>query len=151
MNYKTFRRYVLVTVIVVLAYLTALTGPLRTDAQARSCPGAPQLRLTVGMQGQVAAPGPGETTSNLRVRLAPGTNAKVLGRIHSGDTFKVTDGPICTENLAWWKIATDSGLEGWVAEGDNNGYFIEPAGSQPTPTIPPPQQITATATPVPRG
>ena len=36
MNYKTFRRYVLVTVIVVLAYLTALTGPLRTDAQARN-------------------------------------------------------------------------------------------------------------------
>ena len=39
--------------------------------------------------------------------------------------FNVIDGPLCYDQVAWFHILTDSGHEGWVAEGDADEYYVE--------------------------
>src|SRR5262249_12870752 len=140
----------LFTSFLILAIWLGLAGrPSIIGAQARSCPGAPPLRMAVGMRGQVTPTPAGQHPSPLRVRLAPGSRGKILGQLHDGDLFNVIDGPICTENLAWWKLHADNGLEGWAAEGDATGYFIEPFGTQSTSPAPTGAPTTIGPSPVP--
>src|SRR5258708_37650613 len=100
---KINRRLLMIWALAVIVCLTFVAQSSPTGAQARSCPGAPPLHLAIGMSGQVSPPPQGQKPAPVRVHLAPGTNARVLGQLHDGDTFKIIDGPICTENFAWWK------------------------------------------------
>jgi hypothetical protein len=82
------------------------------------------FRLSVG-NGQVL----NNATAN--IRFDPRRDAKLLGQIPAGESFKVLDWPRCSGGIAWWYVDnvsnhTVAGLPGWVAEGTGNTYWLEP-------------------------
>jgi hypothetical protein len=50
---------------------------------------------------------------------------EILGRIRINEVFNVLDGPECVDGYNWFYIRYNT-LEGWIAEGDDSGYFVEP-------------------------
>lgn len=137
------RKHVLLFFLLIWIGVGTALERMPTSAQPQTqqdCPGAPPSRLKVGGSGQVTITPPGQVAIPVRVRSAAGRSGKIIGQITDGTTFTVEEGPVCKDNYAWWRITTD-GIEGWVAEGDSSGYFVEPleAGGQndnpqPTPT-----------------
>lgn len=49
-----------------------------------------------------------------------------------GTPFQVTEGPQCAEGFTWWKIHATNG-DGWLAEGNAAGYFVDPVTITGTP------------------
>lgn len=104
--------------------------------QAPPCGPAPAPRLTVGNSARV-------TFTNgipLNVRTAPGGN--LVTQLAEGTVVTVLDGPTCASDYLWWNIQfnTNSGsASGWAAEGDADGYFLEPfviGDVNPPPVVP---------------
>jgi hypothetical protein len=87
-----------------------------------SCPRAPNVRIEIGKNARVTF----TDGTPLRVRNKPGNSSKVIEKIPEGTQFFVFDGPQCLDGFVWWRIELDSGIYGWVAEGDEDSYFIEP-------------------------
>jgi len=88
-----------------------------------SCPGALATRLKVEMRVRVTF----TDGTPLRLREAPGKDAKVLTTIPEGGAMMVTGGPQCVSSGVWWNVKLDSGGKtGWVLEGEDNVYYIEP-------------------------
>ena len=94
------------------------------------CPNSPEVRVAVGAWARVT-----ETNGlPLRVRSQPVLNPDfVLTQIPEGFAFEIIGGPACTSvplsesSLVYWEIDMPTrNLTGWVAEGDGEGYFIEP-------------------------
>jgi hypothetical protein len=82
------------------------------------------FRLSVG-NGQVL------NNAAANIRSEPRRDAKLLGQIPAGESFKVMDGPRCAGGIAWWHVDnvsnhTVAGLPGWVAEGTGNTYWLGP-------------------------
>jgi hypothetical protein len=93
-----------------------------TQSAEDICPGAAVTRVAKGKQARV-------TYSNgqqVNVRSEPGVNSSKEGTLPEGAVFTIIDGPICKDDLNWWKIRTASSFEGWVAEGEGGAYYIEP-------------------------
>lgn len=85
------------------------------------CEVAPPTRMIVHELGRVTS----TDTRPLNVRSGPGTSNRTIGTLQIEDTFLVLEGPVCGETYVWYRIQRDD-LEGWVAEGDANVYYIEP-------------------------
>lgn len=108
------------------------------------CAGSPPTRLRVGLRASVTAGG----VPN-RLRDNPGTSTGTqIALIQPSTAFNIIGGPDCdTEQfLRWWQVDV-GGLIGWMAEGENGNYHIEPppdAGTfgnafpNPVPVAPPP-------------
>ncbi len=84
-------------------------------------------RLKIGQAGQVvfntSAP-----SIPVNVRKEPSIDAPRIGRLAQGVSFMVIDGPTCTEDVVWLKVQYgDNKAEGWLAEGQNGVYFVEPS------------------------
>lgn len=61
------------------------------------------------------------------VRKSWGTRWPKLGQVFPGERLKITDGPVCADDMVWWKIeSTKTGLVGWTSEGDGNNYWLVP-------------------------
>lgn len=114
------------------------------------CEDAMPTRLANGMRGQVRPSGPA-----VRLRAEAATSAANLQSLASGTAFTVIGGPACNEAFVWWQIEVNS-TRGWVAEGSDGVYWLEPLSGQPAPTNTPPptvapattgDQATPTATP----
>jgi len=57
----------------------------------------------------------------------PGIQSQTKESIKSGETLKIIEGPICIEDIVWWKAQiVNSGSEGWIAEGDKDSYWFIP-------------------------
>ncbi|GAB4435823.1 MAG: hypothetical protein Kow00120_02760 [Anaerolineae bacterium] len=82
-------------------------------------------RVEVGKEARVTRDG---LPSNLR--SAPATTGELLVQIPSGARFSVVGGPQCGEEMVWWQ-ATYGSFTGWVAEGQDADYYIEPLGPAP--------------------
>lgn len=96
-------------------------GPLPPTGQPEdACANVVAPRLQAGMQARVI---PGTSANNLR--SAPGTGAGSLGQINPGEAFTVLDGPTCADGLNWYQVDFN-GTQGWTAEGDAGGYWLEP-------------------------
>lgn len=61
-----------------------------------------------------------------RVRTSAGLNSTYLGLIEPGEEVDILDGPICSDNMVWWKVDNRKGLIGWTSEGDLNSYWLVP-------------------------
>ena len=62
----------------------------------------------------------------LNVRQAPDLSASILDKIPEGTRLIVRDGPTCTsDNTIWWHIEADTGISGWVAQGNGDVYYLE--------------------------
>ena len=86
-----------------------------------SCPDTPEIKIEVGKPARVTF----TDGRPVRVRNIPSTYGLISEKIPEGTKFQVISGPQCSEYI-WWKIKLDSGVEGWVAEGNMDAYFIEP-------------------------
>ena len=92
------------------------TGPGET---AYDCPGAPPVRLRVGMTARVT---PGLPN---KIRSQPATGAAEVGSIPGEGIFSVTGGPTCADGYTWWQV-NYQGLIGWTASGTAQEYWVEP-------------------------
>ena len=63
----------------------------------------------------------------INVREAPGINSRRIGQVSSGQTVQVLDGPQCADNILWFKVIYGIGaVQGWIAEGKDGVYFVQP-------------------------
>ena len=96
------------------------------------CPAAPKTRFTkVGDKGRVT-----DTKGVLptRLRRSPEiSNSNILKLLPDKTEFEIIGGPVCTvvkdtgQAFVFWQVKIDTDpFKGWIAEGDGNGYFIEP-------------------------
>ena len=110
---------------------TGTGEPAETTAEAFACPNAPPIRVAVGQKAQVTF----TDGLPLRVRSSPEVaEGNVTTQIPEGTLCTITDGPVCADipgsgaDFVFWKIELeDQSARGWVAEGDLENYFIEPA------------------------
>jgi len=84
-----------------------------------SCPGAPPVRLRVGMTARVT---PGLPN---KVRSQPAAGATQVGNIPGEGIFTVIGGPTCADGYTWWQVDYQ-GLIGWTASGTAEEYWLEP-------------------------
>jgi serine/threonine protein kinase len=98
--------------------------PAPATAGASSCPGAPRQLVRVGERAWVCT-----KYDQLIVRAQPRRSSNELTRLNPGTYISVVDGPVCADTWSWWRIRTDFGMVGWVAEGGDeiDPYFICPA------------------------
>ncbi len=97
--------------------------PTATKTKIVSCPGAMQSYLYPGVVGYVLGGDP----LPVNVRSGPSKSGQKLAQIPVGGRFTVLDGPNCNEDKAWFRVRLDNGVqEGWLAEGDETGYFVSP-------------------------
>lgn len=54
----------------------------------------------------------------LRVRLDPGTDQEIIARLSQGDAACLLGSPVLADGFQWRPVRTESGIEGWVAQGD---------------------------------
>jgi len=103
---------------------TPTNTPTPTNSDSSSCPGAPPQRVRVGDRAWVCT-----AYEQLIVRAQPRRGSAERTRLEPGTPVTVIDGPVCANVFSWWKVRTDSGSVGWVAEGGDeiDPYFICPA------------------------
>jgi hypothetical protein len=78
--------------------------------------------LMPGRRGRVD----NSSAASNRVRSQASPQAQIVGEIPAGGYFDVLEGPTCASNMAWFKVHSDSGVEGWMAEGTADGYWVMP-------------------------
>jgi hypothetical protein len=102
-------------------FIAAYRPGYSLDAAAVNC-AARFTRLDIGMQAVVSAGDPN------RVRSEPARGDSVIDSIYPGTVVQVIDGPICTSEMVFWKVASVEipGGSGWTAEGDWYEYWLEP-------------------------
>jgi hypothetical protein len=66
----------------------------------------------------------GGKATNLREK--PSTTSQLIQRMPLGTSFYVIGGPQCSEGYTWWQLWIAGNSVGWAAEGNSDGYFIEP-------------------------
>ena len=102
---------------------TPTDTPTKVLSEWYPCPGTYASRLHVGDQAHVSYDPPW----NNNVRRNPNLSADRLGFLEPGEEMEVTDGPICADNMIWWRIhALDKNLAGWTSEGDSDNYWLVP-------------------------
>jgi hypothetical protein len=66
-----------------------------------------------------------------RARIGPGLGFDAKGLVKPGQVMQLTNGPICSGESVWWKVVVKyTGLIGWVAEADNEQYYLEPCPAE---------------------
>jgi hypothetical protein len=67
--------------------------------------------------------------NNLRSEADP--NSELLGEIQPRQAMKILAGPKCVDGWQWWNvIPSNSDLNGWTAEGDEQTYWLIPCASE---------------------
>lgn len=85
------------------------------------CSGAPRPRLIIHERGRVTD----EDEDDLRLRNGPGTSNNILTNLKVHNVFLVLEGPVCSEQYLWWRVRYRT-YEGWIAEGEEDYYYVEP-------------------------
>jgi hypothetical protein len=106
---------------------TRIPIPTLVPIQETRCPQLQDWRLGIGITGRVIDYN--DDTGN-RIRNAPSISAPQVALMAEGQEFVVLeDTPTCADNYTWWRISY-VGIEGWTAEGDEDGYWLEPVSSE---------------------
>lgn len=99
--------------------------PTLTPTPADCNPDLPE-RLVVGQQGQVIV-NENRPNTPLNVRAEPGTNGARVSRLATGVIFDIVGGPVCADGISWFEVEYGKPAEsGWIAEGLQGVYFVEP-------------------------
>ncbi len=119
-------------------YITEPMDAVADDEETTECPGGLTQQLEVGGQAKVIA----DLDEPLNVRSRPTINGIDLYLLYSDEIVTVTEGPLCYpingDNQSWWRVENPRGVEGWIAEGDADGYwllFYDEGMATPTPTL----------------
>ena len=104
---------------------TIPTTPTTVDATpAPDACGELPSRIAIGDRAQTAEI---DGIGNFNLRETPRLTAAVLRILPSNTHFTIADGPVCSSGFTWWNITLDDGLNGWLAEGFEEDYYIAPA------------------------
>ena len=102
-------------------YLTEFEpGPSLSFTIDTSCPGAPSTDLQVGARALV-------TGSVAKVYALPETAATVIFQPAQGTGLTLVGGPYCDDGSRWWRAQLSDGNRGWIADGDSESVWLEPA------------------------
>ncbi|HYO88698.1 MAG TPA: FHA domain-containing protein, partial [Candidatus Limnocylindrales bacterium] len=110
-----------------LTVATATPSPEPTAAP-NECLDAPPIQLSAPSIARVTlADGSGVGNQPVRIRVDPGTGNRQIDQIPVGQTMRVLEGPQCGSDgrLRWWFVEWN-GVQGWVADGVGEEYYIEP-------------------------
>jgi uncharacterized protein YgiM (DUF1202 family) len=116
-------RHILIFLAVFALGMIAATAmqPSEPTADCASVSAAtPPSRLILRERARVSLDDP----RPLNMREGPGTAFDVITQIPAGGVLYVLEGPSCSQNYAWYRVDYN-GREGWVAEGDASGYYVE--------------------------
>ncbi len=100
---------------------TVIPSPTARVVVWKPCLDGPTSRLKVGDIAYVTK----EPPIPNRVRKEPNRQGEILGLINPGASMNILDGPVCADNWVWWKVK-NADLEGWMAEGDAETYWMIP-------------------------
>jgi uncharacterized protein YgiM (DUF1202 family) len=104
--------------VVALGIFTA--AAMQPSSPTAVCAPAPASRLILRERARVSL----EDPRPLNLRDGPGTAFNVITQIPAGGLLYVLEGPQCSQNYAWYRVIYN-GDEGWIAEGDDSGYYVE--------------------------
>jgi serine/threonine-protein kinase len=110
-----------------LTVATATPTPIPTAAP-NECLDAPPIQLTAPSLARVTLnDGSGRGNQPVRIRVEPGTGNRVLDQIPVGQSMRVVEGPQCGTDgrLRWWFVEWNN-VQGWVADGEGENYYVEP-------------------------
>jgi hypothetical protein len=99
--------------------ITGVSSPSDETQPAADCNAPQPAHLGVGGGAYVVA-------DDLTIYKSPSRGAPVVRRIDSQARMTVVDGPVCAEGFLWWRVVTPKGYDGWIIEGDANGYYVNP-------------------------
>ncbi|MEZ4668388.1 MAG: TIR domain-containing protein [Anaerolineae bacterium] len=103
------------------------TAPAIAPSPAPDCPLNLSPRLYIGARGSVTIDV--EDPRPVNVREQPGVTSRQVGQVAQGQTFQVVSGPVCANDVYWFEVIYGiSAVRGWLAEGQNGVYFVEPMG-----------------------
>ena len=108
--------------------LTSTTPPITTlpalpqAIGSNICPDTQPSILMPGRLGRVS----NESSDSIRVRVEAGFQAEQVGLLPPGEYFDVIDGPKCVDSVAWFQVNAENGLQGWMAEGSPDEYWVQP-------------------------
>ncbi len=89
----------------------------------RPFPECPESRLHVGDQTQVIY----SSLLCSHLRSEPNTESgKIIDCLEPGVSMTIIGGPQCREGRVWWKVETENGNVGWMAEGDGIETWLAP-------------------------
>lgn len=88
------------------------------DTNASQCYKAMSPLFSMGSIGQVAI----NDGIGSHIQAAPSQRPDLLF-LNEGQQFTVVGGPTCADGFRWWQV-TAQGVTGWIAEGDENGYWL---------------------------
>lgn len=87
---------------------------------AAVCGSALPSRLTLDEPAQVIV-------FQVNLRSVPGLAGSPITQLARDRIVQVVDGPSCTDDLWWWEVFSEElGVKGWVAEADEEDYFLAP-------------------------
>jgi hypothetical protein len=100
---------------------TRFVMPTPPPVPTSVCEDTPRPRLVIGERGWVLDDDP----RPVRIRSLSSVESDVVASIPPDGIFFVIDGPRCEEGYAWYFVRYQR-IEGWIAEGDPTGYYVEP-------------------------
>lgn len=129
------RPFLFLIILIGLALMPALSAQDNQPPMpgyANQCPpvlpiGYLPSRLTGGMTARVV---PGGTANNVRDDAM--LSANMMTQVQPDQTIYVTSSPACNDGIVWWQVVFGPGENdfGWMAEGQNGEYFMEPVWPQ---------------------
>ncbi|MCC7449261.1 MAG: hypothetical protein IT324_17715 [Anaerolineae bacterium] len=109
-------------VIVLALVLIAIVLPLPMHGDNGDCSGAPPIRLATGTTARVMF----RNVAGSVLRENPGERFRRVATLRSGSLVYIASGPTCADSTQWWQVQTINGVLGWLSEGDETAYQIEP-------------------------
>lgn len=101
---------------------TDFPPPTAPPTPTPTCGEGPPARLIVGERGRVTSDDP----EGLNLRDGPNTTYEPpIMTIPAGAIFFVLGGPECSPLYTWYRVSY-AGREGFIAEGFQETYFVEP-------------------------
>ncbi|MCD4685852.1 MAG: hypothetical protein K8S97_07940, partial [Anaerolineae bacterium] len=88
------------------------------------------LPVAIGDTAQVTQYG-----AAVRLRTAPALTATQLAELMPGTQMEILNGYFCSQGYRWWEIRLDNGTQGYLADSDPGGYWIEAVLAPPTEVI----------------
>jgi hypothetical protein len=108
----------------IIAILFIAIPLLAADAMS-ICPLAPQSRLRPEVAA-VVAPG----IDQLNLRALPALTMGIERQLYAGTPLQIIGGPVCNDAIIWWRVETEGGARGWVAEATWRSFLILPASAR---------------------
>jgi hypothetical protein len=103
-----------------LPIATFTPGPTSTPPPLDEPTPGPDATVAEGPAGEIAVGASvtvtGTGTDGLSLRAESNTTADRIAILPDGTPLTIVEGPTEGESFTWWKVRTEAGQEGWVAQ-----------------------------------